>query len=214
MPPALVAAASEAAGRHAAQWTGTYISGGGIFWLGLVNVAMLIAFLVVGTQRRDHPTRHPAAASARRAGASPEDEPAGAGQAPATARPTARPMAPLASDAERDRAAARVSRAMAVGQLSVDEGVTRIDAVYASRDRHQLSAVVADLPLEPEPATETRSHRTYRDLRDFAALALGAALVLQFLAGIWEMWPVVVAAMAPFAFGRHRAGRWASGRWA
>lgn len=202
MHPALLAAAGEAASRHAARWTGTYVSGGGMFWLGLVNVAMLIAFLVVGTQRRARPARHPAAPSTRRAGPSADDDPAGTGEAPATVRP----VALLASDAERDRAAARVSHAMAVGQLSVDEGVARIDAVYASRDRCQLSAVVADLPLEPAPATETRSQRTYRDLRDFAALALGAALVLQFLAGIWEMWPVVVAAMAPFAFGRHRAG--------
>jgi DUF1707 SHOCT-like domain len=62
-----------------------------------------------------------------------------------------------ASDDERDAAAARLSRAVGHGELTLSEFSSRVDTVYAARTRGELDKVVADLPAVPEagaaPAT-------------------------------------------------------------
>ena len=58
------------------------------------------------------------------------------------------------------------SRAVGEGRLSIEEGMQRIDAVLRSRHRHQLGALVADLPTHPStaprPSPPHRSRRTPR----------------------------------------------------
>lgn len=55
-----------------------------------------------------------------------------------------------ASDAERDESAKRIQSATAEGRLTFEEADERLDAVLASRFRHELTTLVADLP---DPAT-------------------------------------------------------------
>ena len=57
-----------------------------------------------------------------------------------------------ASDAERDESAQRIQSATAEGRLTFEEAGERLDAVLASRFRHELSNLVADLPSPRAPA--------------------------------------------------------------
>jgi hypothetical protein len=52
----------------------------------------------------------------------------------------------LASDAERERAVARLRRGVATGRLTVDELDERSARAYAARTRGELDALVGDLP--------------------------------------------------------------------
>jgi hypothetical protein len=52
-----------------------------------------------------------------------------------------------ASDAERDAGARRIQVATAEGRLTLQEAGERLDAVFASRFRHELSSLVSDLPV-------------------------------------------------------------------
>jgi hypothetical protein len=52
----------------------------------------------------------------------------------------------LASDAERERAVARLRRAAADGRLTVEELDERCEQAYAARTHAQLRALLADLP--------------------------------------------------------------------
>jgi hypothetical protein len=65
---------------------------------------------------------------------------------PDLARPGARVPQTLASDADRDAAAARLNDAFAQGRLTADEHGERIRAAYDARTWTQLSALTADLP--------------------------------------------------------------------
>ena len=100
----------------------------------------------------------------------------------------------LASDRERDGAASLVSQAVGEGRLSIEEGVQRIDAVLRSRHRHELAVHVADLP-SPAPRTYTRPFISTPQRVGFlvvaAAVVLSAVLV-QAVAGLWELWPLAV----------------------
>jgi hypothetical protein len=63
--------------------------------------------------------------------------------------PTQPPLPePRASDAERERAVARLGRAAADGRLDVDELEERVALAYATRTRRELERLVADLPEE------------------------------------------------------------------
>ncbi len=108
---------------------------------------------------------------------------------------TARAVSPvLASDRERDETASLVSRAIAEGRLSIEEGMQRIDAVLRSRHRHQLGALVADLPT-PHPSTVTRpftSTPLRAGLLAVTAAVVLAAVLVQALVGLWELWPFAV----------------------
>ena len=104
----------------------------------------------------------------------------------------------LASDRERDQAANLVSQAVGEGRLSIEEGVQRIDAVLRSRHRHEIGSLVADLPTRAS-ATITRPF-TFTQLRMMGPLVVAAAVILaavlvQALVGLWELWPLAVVAL-------------------
>ena len=102
-----------------------------------------------------------------------------------------------ASDRERDEAANLVSQAIGEGRLSIEEGLQRIDAVLRSRHRHELGGLVADLPTRAS-ATITRplsfaQPRTW--LLVVAAAVIVAAVLVQALVGLWELWPLALVAL-------------------
>jgi hypothetical protein len=103
----------------------------------------------------------------------------------------------LASDSERDEAANLVSQAIGEGRLSMEEGLQRIDAVLRSRHRHQIGSLVGDLPA-PASATLIRP-RTFTQPRTgllvVAAAVIFAAVLVQALVGLWELWPLAVVAL-------------------
>jgi Domain of unknown function (DUF1707) len=110
----------------------------------------------------------------------------------------AHPAPPLlASDLERDEAASRVSDAVGEGRLSIEEGVQRIDAVLRSRHRHEIGTLLADLPTGT-PATISRplaAAPPRLGLLAVAAVVIVAAMLVQVLVGLWELWPVGVVAL-------------------
>lgn len=68
------------------------------------------------------------------------------------------------STSERERIGAMVQEAAGEGRLDLEEATERLDRVYAARYRHELDAVVADLPgSEDDPtrwsAIATVAHR-------------------------------------------------------
>jgi hypothetical protein len=103
----------------------------------------------------------------------------------------------LASDRERDEAANLVSQAIGEGRLSIEEGVQRIDAVLRSRHRHEVGSLVADLPTCAS-ATLTRPltfTQPRMGLLVVAAAVIFAAVLVQALVGLWELWPLAVVAL-------------------
>jgi len=112
----------------------------------------------------------------------------------------------LASDLEREETTRLVSDAIGEGRLSLEEGGQRIDAVLRSRHRHELAGLVADLP-PVSAATAARSF-TSTPLRlgllGVAAAALLAAVLVQAIAGLWELWPLAVAAFGASALSPRR----------
>ena len=62
-----------------------------------------------------------------------------------------------ASDADRDRVAARLREALAEGRLTPDEHSERLDAVYSSKTLGELAPLVRDLPESPESAADAES---------------------------------------------------------
>lgn len=60
------------------------------------------------------------------------------------------------SDADRDRALARLNEAFQIGQIAIDEFDQRSGQILAARTRSELAAPIADLPPTPAP-TEGKS---------------------------------------------------------
>lgn len=60
-----------------------------------------------------------------------------------------------ASDAERDRAEARLKHHYAVGRLTLPELEERVGAAYGARTRGQLDALLEDLPSEAAESTRS-----------------------------------------------------------
>jgi Domain of unknown function (DUF1707) len=56
------------------------------------------------------------------------------------------------SDAERDLAVSELSRAFQVGRLTTEEFQERSGQAFAARTGKELTALLADLPVESEPA--------------------------------------------------------------
>jgi hypothetical protein len=56
------------------------------------------------------------------------------------------------SDAERDLAVSELSRAFQVGRLTAEEFQQRSDQALAARTGNELTALLADLPVESDPA--------------------------------------------------------------
>jgi Domain of unknown function (DUF1707) len=63
----------------------------------------------------------------------------------------ARVPALRASDSEREEVAGRLQHAMAEGRLTAGELEDRLEALFRSRTYGELDALVADLPVAPEP---------------------------------------------------------------
>jgi Domain of unknown function (DUF1707)/Transcriptional regulator PadR-like family len=101
----------------------------------------------------------------------------------------------LASDLERDQTLQAISYAVGEGRLNLDEAEQRIEAVLHSHHRHELAGLVGDLP---QPALSGLGHRCGSSRRRLGLLALAtvttlAAVVVQAVTGLWELWPVAVA---------------------
>jgi hypothetical protein len=115
----------------------------------------------------------------------------------------------LASDRERDEAASLVSQAVGEGRLGIEEGVQRIDAVLRSRHRHEIRTLVADLPTRAS-ATITRP-LAFAQLRTgllvAAAAVIFAAVLVQALFGLWELWPLAVVVLGWSALLPRRSTR-------
>jgi hypothetical protein len=58
------------------------------------------------------------------------------------------------SDAERDLAVSELSRAFQVGRLTTEEFQERSDQAYAARTGNELTALLADLPVERDHPAE------------------------------------------------------------
>jgi hypothetical protein len=56
------------------------------------------------------------------------------------------------SDAERDLAVSELSRAFQVGRLTTEEFKQRSEQAFAARTGNELTGLLADLPVEREPA--------------------------------------------------------------
>lgn len=55
------------------------------------------------------------------------------------------------SDADRERTSERLRMAAGEGYVTMDELEDRLTGVYSARYRHELDALVADLPQAAEP---------------------------------------------------------------
>ena len=55
------------------------------------------------------------------------------------------------SDAERDLAVSELSRAFQVGRLTTEEFQQRSEQAFAARTGNELTALLADLPVERDP---------------------------------------------------------------
>jgi hypothetical protein len=106
----------------------------------------------------------------------------------------------LASDAEREESTRLVAHAVGEGRLTIEEGEDRVGAVLRARHRHELAALVADLPHPLAlPAGRFGAGSARRGLVTIAAALAVAAIVLQALAGVWELWPIAVVAFGTVA---------------
>jgi PadR family transcriptional regulator, regulatory protein PadR len=101
----------------------------------------------------------------------------------------------LASDLEREQTLQTISHAVGEGRLNLDEAERRIEAVLHSRHRHELAGLVGDLPQPAlsEPGKRWRSSPLRLGLLALAGITILAAVVVQAVAGLWELWPVAVA---------------------
>jgi PadR family transcriptional regulator, regulatory protein PadR len=101
----------------------------------------------------------------------------------------------LASDLEREQALQTISHAVGEGRLNLGEAKRRIEAVLHSRHRHELAGLVGDLPQPAlsEPGNRWNSSPRRLGLLALAAITILAAVVVQAVAGLWELWPVAVA---------------------
>jgi PadR family transcriptional regulator, regulatory protein PadR len=101
----------------------------------------------------------------------------------------------LASDLEREQTLQAISHAVGEGRLNLGEAERRIEAVLHSRHRHELAGLVVDLPQPAlsEPGKRGGSSPLRLGLLAVAAITILAAVVVQALAGLWELWPTAVA---------------------
>lgn len=111
----------------------------------------------------------------------------------------AQPHSVLASDAERDRTAGHIARAMGEARLGLDEGTDRIDTIWRARHRHELVELVSDLPPAPGPGRRKVGAGAVLAL----LLSLGAVAV-QGVLGLWELWPIAVGMCLLVAFRSRR----------
>src|SRR5688572_32888484 len=65
----------------------------------------------------------------------------------------------LISDAERERAVRMLGEHHAVGRLTYEEFVERMDRAYEARTHEQLDGLTADLPATPAPQARPQKRR-------------------------------------------------------
>lgn len=66
------------------------------------------------------------------------------------------------SDADRDRAAARLADHYAEGRITTDEHAERLDAIWTARTGADLRPIFEDLPLPVAPPPVRQHHRPGR----------------------------------------------------
>ena len=91
------------------------------------------------------------------------------------AEPGGRHPAVRASDAEREQTVVLLQRGVGEGRLDLDEADTRMAAAYAARYRHELSALLDDLP--DDGGTDRAPSPTGRAAVAAVALTLGLGLL-------------------------------------
>lgn len=80
------------------------------------------------------------------------------------------------SDAERDLAVSELTRAFEVGRLTADEFEQRSTQAFASRTGKELTALLADLPVEDAPADTTVATRPDQDPESRSRVVVGATV--------------------------------------
>jgi len=197
VPPQLIAAAGYAWPHWAA---GAHVTLG-LFWVAFINVAVLLVFFgaaVRGGRRAKGASSVPDGSSL------PEGARAASTQgapAPCTRARSSQDAGTVAllrvSDSEREHAIQLIRHGIGEGRLGLEEGIERIERCLTVRYRGELSRLVEDLP---EPAARDRASARRAPLRAVAVITAIAAVVVQFVAGMWVLWPVAIASFAPFLF--------------
>jgi Domain of unknown function (DUF1707) len=80
------------------------------------------------------------------------------------------------SDAERDLAVSELSRAFQVGRLTTEEFEQRSEQAFAARTGNELTALLADLPVEEPPASTALVERDDYDPATRPRIAVGATI--------------------------------------
>ncbi|MDR7277882.1 DUF1707 SHOCT-like domain-containing protein [Catenuloplanes atrovinosus] len=125
-----------------------------------------------------------------------------------------------ASDAEREQTAEIVRAAMGEGRLALDEGETRLTAVYAAVHRDELAPLTADLPGRGLPGlarTPERRAAARRHLRTHASVVLlvsGVLIAIWAATGAHFFWPVFAIVPMLLSVFKHAAIIRAGGTWA
>ena len=81
-----------------------------------------------------------------------------------------------ASDAERELAVSELSRAFQVGRLTTEEFQERSEQAFAARTGKELTALLADLPVEEPPAGTDLVEQADRDPATRPRVAVGATI--------------------------------------
>src|SRR5579863_3179411 len=80
------------------------------------------------------------------------------------------------SDAERDLAVSELGRAFQAGRLTADEFEQRCGQAFASRTGKELTALLADLPVEPDPIETAVARRAARPPAPAPRVVVGASV--------------------------------------
>ena len=83
------------------------------------------------------------------------------------------------SDADRDRAVSELSEALQAGRITADEFDQRSGQALAARTGKELTALLADLPVERAPAPRAAPERAHRAVATRVAFTAGAASALR-----------------------------------
>jgi hypothetical protein len=124
----------------------------------------------------------------------------------------------LATDADREAAAAIVRQALAEGSLTVEEADERLGETYAARRHGELQKILVDLPQNRRPKDGSSGHSGRIGLGPrlaavVALCALGAVVVAGASASGHAFWPLVplgFLTMRVFWWRGGWRGRWAS----
>jgi hypothetical protein len=81
------------------------------------------------------------------------------------------------SDADRDRAVSELSAAFQAGRITADEFDQRSAQALAARTGKELTALLADLPVEHAPAPRAAPEQARRHLATRVAFTAGAAAI-------------------------------------